>query len=44
LDYYRKFPDEINAVTREQVRAAAQHYLPSNKLAVAVAGPARPGA
>jgi zinc protease len=44
LDYYRKFPDEINAVTREQVRAAAAHYLPVDKLAVAAAGPARPEA
>lgn len=41
LDYYRKFPDLVNGVTREQVRAAAAHYLPSDKLAVAVAGPVR---
>ncbi len=44
MDYYRHFPDEVRAVTREQVRAAAAHYLPVDKLAVAVAGPQRPGA
>jgi zinc protease len=44
LDYYRHFPDEVSAVTREQVLAAAAQYLISDKLAVAVAGPQRPGA
>jgi zinc protease len=44
LDYYRHFPDEVSAVTREQVLAAAAQYLVSEKLAVAVAGPERPGA
>jgi zinc protease len=44
MDYYRHFPDEINAVTREQVRAAAAHYLSVDQLAVAAAGPARPEA
>jgi zinc protease len=44
LDYYRHFPDEVSAVTREQVLAAAAKYLISDKLAVAVAGPQRPGA
>jgi zinc protease len=44
LDYYRHFPDEVSAVTREQVLAAAAQYLVSDKLAVAVAGPERPGA
>lgn len=41
LDYYRQFPDEVNAVTREQVLAAAARYLHSSQLAVAVAGPER---
>ncbi len=44
LDYYRKFPDEVNAVTREQVLAAAAGYLKPDQMAVAVAGPPRPGA
>jgi zinc protease len=44
MDYYRHFPDEVRSVTREQVRRAAAHYLPADKLAVAVAGPERPGA
>ena len=41
LDYYRHLPDEVRAVTREEVRAAAAKYLPPEKLAVAVAGPRR---
>lgn len=44
MDYYRHFPDEVSAVTREQVLAAAAKYLISDKLAIAVAGPQRPGA
>jgi zinc protease len=42
LDYYRRFPDEINAITREQIKDAAAHYLQLDKLAVAVAGPPHP--
>lgn len=41
LDYYRQFPDEVRAVTREQVLAAAARHLDPAKLAVAVAGPPR---
>jgi zinc protease len=41
LDYYRKYPDLINDVTREQIRDAAAHYLQSDKLAHAAAGPER---
>lgn len=41
LDYYRRFPDEIKAITREQIRDAAARYLPNDKMAVAVAGPKR---
>jgi zinc protease len=44
LDYYRHFPDEVRAVTREQVLAAAAKYLVPEKMAVAVAGPERPEA
>lgn len=39
LDYYRDYAEQINAVTVEDVLAAAQHYLDPNKLAIAVAGP-----
>ena len=39
LDYYRQYPKLVQAVTREQVRAAAARYLQVDKLAVAVAGP-----
>ncbi len=39
LDYYRNYADQINAVTVEDVLAAAQHYLDPERLAVAVAGP-----
>lgn len=39
LDYYRQYPKMVQAVTREQVRAAAAMYLQMDKLAVAVAGP-----
>jgi zinc protease len=42
LDYYAHFPDEVRAVTREQVREVAAKYLPVDKLAVAAAGPRRP--
>ena len=41
MDYYRQFPDEVRAVTREQVLAAAARHLDGAKLAVAVAGPPR---
>ncbi len=41
LDYYRRFPDEIRSITREQIREAAARYLPNDKMAVAVAGPKR---
>ena len=42
LDYYQRFPDEVRAITGEHVRDAAAHYLPTGKMAVAVAGPPRP--
>lgn len=41
LDYYRKFPNEVNAVTRQQVLEAAAQYLKPDQMAVAVAGPPR---
>jgi len=39
LDYYRRYPDLVRAVTAEQVLAAARHYIDVERLAIAVAGP-----
>lgn len=39
LDYLRKYADMINAITRNQVQAAAQKYLSPLGYALAVAGP-----
>lgn len=39
LDYLRRYPSLINAITREQVQAAAAKYLDPNRYAAAVAGP-----
>jgi zinc protease len=39
LDYYRRYPDLVRAVTREQVLTAARKYLDPERLAIAVAGP-----
>lgn len=41
LDFYQRYPDLVRAVTREQVQAAAAHYLQPDRLALAVAGPTR---
>lgn len=41
LDYYRHFPDEIKAITREQIRGVAARYLTNDKMAVSIAGPNR---
>jgi zinc protease len=41
LDYYRKYPDMIQAVTRENILTAASRYLDPDRLAVAIAGPPR---
>lgn len=41
LDYYRQFPGLVEAVSREQIRAAAQRHLDTERLAVAAAGPTR---
>jgi zinc protease len=38
LDYYRRYPDMVRAVTREQALAAARHYLDPEKLIIANAG------
>jgi len=39
LDYLRRYPDMIDALTTEQVQAAAAHYLNPDAFALAVAGP-----
>jgi zinc protease len=39
LDYYRRYPDLIRAVTTGQVLETARRYLNLDRLAVAVAGP-----
>ncbi len=38
LDYYRRYPDLIRAITPAEVLAAAQHYLQPDKLGIAIAG------
>jgi zinc protease len=38
LDYYRRYPDLVRAVTREQALTAARHYLDPEKLIIASAG------
>jgi zinc protease len=39
LDYYRRYPDLISAITRQEVLEAARHYLHPDRLGIAVAGP-----
>jgi zinc protease len=39
LDYYRKYPDFVRAITPDEVLAAARKYLHPDKLAIAIAGP-----
>jgi zinc protease len=39
LDYLQRFPNLIRAITPERIQAAAQKYLSTSQLAVAVAGP-----
>jgi zinc protease len=39
LDYLRRYPAMINAITRDRVQAAAAKYLDPERYAVAVAGP-----
>ncbi|HVO70284.1 MAG TPA: pitrilysin family protein [Aggregatilineaceae bacterium] len=39
LDYLRGYADQVNAVTANDVRAAARHYLDADACALAVAGP-----
>jgi len=39
LDYYRRYPDFIHAVTPDAVLETARKYLQAKKLAIAIAGP-----
>lgn len=39
LDYYRKYADQVQAVTIEDVLAAASKYWDPNRLGVGIAGP-----
>lgn len=39
LDYYRRFPDLVNGITREQVLESARRYLDPEILGIGVAGP-----
>jgi zinc protease len=39
LDYLRRYPALVHAVTRESILAVAQKYLDPDRLALAVAGP-----
>jgi zinc protease len=39
LDYYRRYPDLVRAVTPDEVREAAQRYIDPERLAIATAGP-----
>ena len=39
MDYYRRYPDLVRAVTPEQVLTAVRKYLDPDRLAIAVAGP-----
>ena len=43
LDYLQRFPDLINAITSAQVQAAAQKYLSTTQIVIAVAGPESTG-
>ena len=42
LDYLDRYPDIIDAISREQVRQAARSHLDPEKLAIAIARPAGP--
>jgi zinc protease len=39
LDYFRRYPDLIRSITREDVLESAARYLDVERLAVAIAGP-----
>ena len=39
LEYYQRYPGLVQSVTREDILAAARHYLDPDRLAIALAGP-----
>ena len=39
LDYYRRYPDMVRAVTPDQVLTAVRKFLDPERLAIAIAGP-----
>jgi len=39
LDYYRRYPDLVRNVTREQVLEAAQRYLDPERMVIVSSGP-----
>lgn len=39
LDYLAEFPQKIQAITPERIQTAAQKYLSTEQIGVAVAGP-----
>lgn len=39
LDYYQRYPERIQAITRDQVLEVARRFLHPDRLALAVAGP-----
>jgi zinc protease len=39
LDYYRRYPGLVSAISREEVLEAARTYLDPNKLGISIAGP-----
>lgn len=43
MDFYRRYPDLVRAVTTGQVRQAARKFLDPERLALAVAGPGEAG-
>jgi len=38
LDYYRRYPGLVRAITPEDIQATAEKYLHADKLAIAIAG------
>jgi zinc protease len=39
LEYYRRYPDRVKKITREDVIEAARKYIDPARLAISVAGP-----
>ncbi len=39
LDYYRRYPEMVSAISREEVLKTAQAYLDSQRLGISIAGP-----